>query len=173
MRHCFGVLAAALVVSSAACASSSSTAPPAATTAIVAVVPAGGATGVDPAAPVVIAFSHAMPASTQMLVSLHEGSIGGPLVAGTTAWSASRDTLTFAPAAPLAPHTTYVLHVGGGMTDAAGEPVDYGRCDELGGERATRQMMQGGMMGTDGGEMGPGWQGRDGSYGMLFTFTTA
>lgn len=65
-----------------------------------------------------------------------------------------------------------MLHVGGGMTDATGAPVDYGRCGALGGQRATPQMMQGGMMGG-GGEMGPGWQGRDGSYGMLFTFTTA
>lgn len=173
MRHRSRVLAAALALAGAGCGGSSTTAPPAATAAIVAVIPAGGSTGVDPAAPITIAFSHAMMASAQMLVTLHVGSIAGPLVAGTTSWSATRDTLTFTPAAPLAPHTTYVLHVGGGMTDATGAPVDYGRCGALGGQSATPQMMQGGMMGGQGGEMGPGWQGRDGNYGMVFTFTTA
>jgi hypothetical protein len=33
--------------------------------------------------------------------------------------------------------------------------------------------LNGGMMGgSNGGMMGPGWQSVDGTYGMIFTFTT-
>ena len=42
----------------------------------------------------------------------------------------------------LVPHSTYVLHVGGGMRS------------------------------NGGGEMGPGWQSPNGTYGMEFVFTT-
>jgi hypothetical protein len=33
--------------------------------------------------------------------------------------------------------------------------------------------MMGGMMGGMSGEMGTGWAGADGNYGMMFSFTTS
>ena len=86
-------------------------------------------------------------------------------------WSADRSKLTFMPQSPLKAQTTYTLHLGGGMMDADGDDIGYQQCVEaMGGQWATRQMM-GGMMG--GGMMGPGWENANGTYGMIFTFTTA
>lgn len=140
-------------------------------TTVASVVPAGGSTGVEPAAPITIVFSHAMSQNTQMYVALHEGGVTGPEVPGTWAWSSGYRTLTFTPESPLGSQTQYSLHVGGGITDANGEPVDFGPCQEQhGGQWATEQMMTGGGMQN---MMGPGWQHANGSYGMIFTFTTA
>ncbi len=59
------------------------------------------------------------------------------------------------------------------MRDASGRPIDYGPClSQYGGQWATSGMMDGGMMG-DGSMMGPGWRAANGTYGMVFTFTTA
>lgn len=162
----------------AACGGSS-TGPgsPSPTTSIVGVSPAGGATNVSVSTVVTLHFDHAMMPGMEQYVALHRDSLLGPLVPGTMAWSDDRMRLTFTPASPLAPHTTYVLHIGGGMTDSTGTPIDYGRCPGFGGQGVTGGMMGdpehmgGGHMG--GGEMGPGWQGHDGGYGMAFVFTTA
>jgi hypothetical protein len=60
------------------------------------------------------------------------------------------------------------------MMDASGRPADMTRWGmPMGG-----QWVQGGMMGpTHGGMswtgMGPAWMASNGSYGMVFTFTTA
>jgi len=46
----------------------------------------------------------------------------------------------------------------------------------MGGHWVTQQMLGdwgGGMMGGMGSMMGPGWQHHNGTYGMVFTFTTA
>jgi hypothetical protein len=43
----------------------------------------------------------------------------------------------------------------------------------LGGQWATVSVMTGGGMMGGGNEMGPGWQGTNGMYGMVFSFTTS
>ncbi|HVA57388.1 MAG TPA: Ig-like domain-containing protein [Gemmatimonadaceae bacterium] len=159
-----------------ACSGSSSTTTAPATnpsrTQVVAVSPVGGATGIDPAAPIVVSFSHAMRAGAQIYVSLHEGTVTGAIVSGTATWSTDSMKLTFMPSTPLKAHTTYALHMGGDMMDDRGDAVDLSTCTQFGGQAATGQMMgSGGMMG--GGEMGSGWQTPGSStYGMVFTFTT-
>lgn len=150
-------------------------------TALLSVVPQGGSTDVDRFAPVVVEFDHAMMAGMQEHAVLHEGDVTGPDVAGTWTLSTDRSTLTFTPAAPLAPSTLYTIHLGGGMTDANGDHIDFGtHGDHMGGAWATQGMMGGGMMGGGmmGGamgeaHMGDGWQHpTNGSYGMVFSFTT-
>lgn len=147
---------------------------PALTTRVVAVVPSGGATGVDPAAPVVVTFSHPMRSGMEQYAALHEGDVVGPIVPGTWTWSDDRTTLTFTPTQPLKSQTQYTLHLGGGMRATDGGFVDYGPCvSQYGGQWATQDMMGGGMMGSGGGNMmGSGWRDPNGTYGMVFTFTT-
>jgi hypothetical protein len=81
-----------ILFGAAACADGPTT--PTTTARIVALVPTGGATGVDPAAPIVITFSHAMPAGIEQYVALHQGALDGPVVPMTCGWSADRATLT-------------------------------------------------------------------------------
>jgi Bacterial Ig-like domain len=184
----FALLALAASFATAACSGSSANAPtptgPAASAQVIGVSPAGGSTGVDPNAAIVIGFSHAMPMADDMYATLHQDSLTGPLVTGTASWSADSTTLTFRPAAPLRSMTTYVLHLGGAMHDEAGNVVDLSRCGQWGGRAATSGMMGGGIgggmmgggsgAGAGNGEMGPGWQTPGAStYGMVFTFTTA
>lgn len=148
---------------------------PALTARVVSVVPSGGATGVDPNAPIVVTFSHAMRSGMEQYVALHEGNGTGPVVAGTWAWSDDRTALTFTPAQPLKSQTQYTLHLGGGMRATDGGFVDYGPCaGQYNGQWATQGMMGGGG-GMMGGEnmMGSGWRHPNGTYGMVFTFTTA
>lgn len=142
------------------------------------VVPAGGATGVDPTAPITVRFNHPMMQGMEMLVVLHEGSVTGPQVEGAAAWSTDRTQLTFTPTAPLKPSTTYVLHFSPNMKDASGNTLDWQRCaGAVGGTAANGGMFGGGMMGSGMGPgmMGAGWQPTSGAwgYGMLVTFTTA
>ena len=171
----FILLAAGTSIGLSACgASSAPTAPtgPSAAAQVVSVSPAGGAVNVSASGPIVITFSHAMRAGSEMYVSLHEGTATGAAVAGHATWSTDSTRLTFTPNAPLAAHSTYVLHLGGGMMDSGGRTADLSRCPQFGGQAATGQMMSGGMMG--GSEMGAGWQTPGtGMYGMIFTFTTA
>jgi len=145
---------------------------PALTARVVSVVPSGGATGVDPNAPLVVTFSHPMRSGMEQYTALHEGDVTGPVVAGAWVWSAERTILTFTPVQPLKAQTQYTLHLGGGMRANDGGFVDYGPCvQQEGGQWATREMMSGGMMG--GNMMGSGWRHPNGTYGMVFTFTTA
>ena len=105
---------------------------PVLTARVVSVVPSGGATGVDPNAPIVVTFSHVMQAGMQ-----------------------------------------YTVHLGGGMRATDGGFVDYGSCvGQHSGQWATRAMVGGGVMGG-GNMMGSGWRHPNGTYGMVFTFTTA
>lgn len=160
--------AAGAVALTVACAGEPTAPPP--TARIVSLVPAGGATGVDPAAPIVITFSHPMPSGMEQYVALHEGGLDGPAVPMNCAWTAEQTVLTCTPHEPLAASTGYALHIGGGMRDRLGDPLDYEGCIGLhGGQWAT-----GGIMGMGGpAGMGPGWRHANGSYGMVFTFTTA
>jgi hypothetical protein len=175
-RRSMMVTLAAAVLAVPACADDP--AAPAPTTAVVSMVPSGGATSVDPAAPIVITFSHAMRAGMEQYVALHQGGLDGPAVPMTCTWSPDATTLTCAPNEALASGTTYALHLGGGMRDAIGGELDYDQClRDHDGQWATGAMLGrgglgGGMMGGSG-MMGPGWRHGNGTYGMVFTFTTA
>ncbi|HXJ32168.1 MAG TPA: Ig-like domain-containing protein [Gemmatimonadales bacterium] len=125
-----------------------------------------------------MAFSHAMGSGMEMYASLHEGDVTGPTVPGFMTWSSDRMTLTFAPMHPLKSATAYTLHMGGGMKDADGNPLDMTAHSMMGGQWASGSMMNGGSMMGGGGpmsgqEMGPGWVGSNGMFGMVFQFTTA
>jgi hypothetical protein len=167
----------AVLIGTTAC-SRTATGPTSAATALVSVTPAGGAASVAPGAPIMIAFTHAMASGMEMYVSLHEGDVTGPAVPGIVTWSSDRTTLSFTPAAPLTAATAYTLHLGGGMKDADGNPIDLAGHGMMGGQWASASMMNGGGMMGGGGpmsgqEMGPGWKGSNGMYGMVFRFTTA
>ena len=159
----------------------SSTAPPRAPLAdlgVSSVLPTGGATGVDPAAPITIAFNHSMMPGMELLVLLHEGGVTGPAVAGTAMWSADRTLFTFTPSQTLKPNTTYVLHLSPNLKASSGQTINFASCAQLvGGEAVPGSMMNGGMMGGNAGQgtmSGPGWQAGSGmwGYGMILTFTT-
>lgn len=148
-------------------------------TELLSVLPAGGSTDVDPAASVVVEFTHAMMAGMDQYMTLHEGSIAGPLVEGTWSWNAERTRATFTQSAPLGSATTYVIHVGGGVRDAGGSMIGFeGHAPHHGGRTATSGMMndamagRGMMMEDHGDMMGEGWARPDGTWGMVFTFTT-
>ena len=167
-----------LVASLACSGAATGPASTSAVTVLVSVTPAGGATSVAPSAPIVITFSHAMGSGMEMYVSLHEGDVTGATVLGVAMWSSDRTTLTFTPTASLKSGTAYTLHVGGGMTDADGHPIDMTAHGMMGGQWASGSMMNGGGMMGGGGpmsgqEMGPGWMGSNGMYGMVFHFTTS
>jgi hypothetical protein len=163
------------------------TAPVEGETALLSVVPKGGAMGVDPNGPVVIEFSHAMMQGMEEFADVHEGEAEGPLVEGSWSWNDDFTQLTFTPAAPLKSQTQYVIHIGGGMTDQNGRHINYGTHGTgMGGQWMTQQMHQGGQHGYGGGHqggmgggmggtgMGEGWtHPTNGSYGMIFVFTTA
>ncbi len=138
------------------------------------VSPAGGAAGVAVGSPLMFRFSGAMGAGMERYVDLHMVDLSGAEVPMSSSWSADHTLLTCTPASPLAPHTTYAIHLGGGMMSAGGVAVDY----TTHGPGMGGQWIMGGMMtGTHGGMawgmMGNGWRNANGSYGMVFTFTTA
>lgn len=141
-------------------------------TTVLSVVPAGGATNVDRNGAIVVEFSHPMRMGMEQYAALHEGDVTGPVVPGAWSWSSGGQRLTFTPSVPLEPQTQYALHLGGGMLDAIGNLLNYDHCtSQHGGQWATRSMMGGSMMG--GSMMGTGWQHANGTYGMVFVFTTA
>ena len=164
---------AAIVVASgalvAACRSESSA--PLASPVVSSVTPSAGATNVAASAPIIVAFNMAMMTGMELTVALHAGTITGPQVAGTAVWSSDRRTLTFTPLQPLRPKTAYAFHLGGSMLSASGQALNHSQCQQLGAQPVTGAMMGGGGMGP--GMMGSGWQGTKGTYGMIFTFTTA
>jgi hypothetical protein len=131
-------------------------------------MPAGGATDVDPNAPIELVFSRPMQAGMEALAALHLGDVAGPVVPGAWAWSDDGTRLTFSPTDALESQTSHTLHLGGGMMDADGRALGYEHClDQHDARWATGQ-----MMGGNGGMMGPGWRHSNGTYGMTFTFTT-
>jgi hypothetical protein len=69
------------------------------------------------------------------------------------------------------------IHVGGGVRDDRGHYVNFERQGfQLGGEWCTGERLGMGPMGPMGPHAhlnDPGWQHPNGTYGMLFTFTTA
>lgn len=146
---------------------------------LISVSPQGGSANVSTTTGLTIQFDHAMPAVMQAYVTLHQGDVTGPLVPCSAAWSADSLTLTMTPTNPLQSAATYTMHMGGGMMNAQGDTVDLGRHGPgMGGHSASGSMMMGfSMMGSGGPmagqEMGSGWAGGNGTYGMVFTFTTS
>ncbi len=142
------------------------------------VLPAAATTGVDPTKPIVVTFNMSMMSGMEMLVVVHEGSVTGPQVSGSASWSADRRVLTFTPATTLKAKTTYVVHLSPSLQGTNGKTIDLAQCTKIGG-----QYVSGGMMGSAAagmmngswgpGMMGAGWKASDGTFGMLFTFTTA
>jgi hypothetical protein len=119
-------------------------------------------------------FSAAMQTSMMQYVDLHQGAIGGTVVPMTCSWSSDAVTLTCQPNQPLQPGTSYALHMGSGMTDAAGQHVDVEQHGTaMGGNPVTSDMMGGMHHGQSTSMMGGGWMDSDGHYGMEFTFTIA
>ena len=157
----------------AACSTSATA--PAARTSLISVAPTGGSTAVSPSTVVTMTFDHAMMPGMQAYADLHTGSITGPVVSCVASWSSDSTTLTLTPMTPLAHGTMYTLHMGGGMTDAAGHVIDMSQYGPMvGGMWVDSGMMTGGgMMNSGHDEMGPGWQGTNGMYGMFFGFTTS
>ena len=126
--------------------------------------------------PLAISFSHPMMAGMEFLVMVHDGSVLGPQVPGTSSWSFNHAVLTFVPAQLLKSKTTYVLHLSPNLEDASGRGIDFPRCgQQVRGQPAPGGWPMGGMMGNGSVMMGPGWQPGAGTwgYGMIFTFTTA
>jgi hypothetical protein len=148
---------------------------PSAETVLVDVVPQGGSVDVDPGATVTVTFNHSMNHAMSEYADVHEGDLTGPEVDRAWAWSDNNTRLTFAPSQPFKPATTYAIHLGGGMVDADGDHVNFGQHGPgMGGQRATANMMGGGPMGGGPAHMGEGWEyPTNGSFGMVFTFTTA
>ena len=137
-------------------------------TQLLSVSPSGGATGVAASSDVVLSFSRPMMAGMEQYLALHQDRITSPTMPMNCAWSADRMTLTCHPDQPLAPATRYAVHMGGGMMDAEGRGAGMGRYGMgRGGRWAT-----GGMMSGQTGMMGTGWACGNGSYGMVFEFTT-
>ncbi len=173
MRFLPALVVLATGAGAVACSSSTDTAGGDAP-ALLSVAPSEGATAVDPAAPVVLTFDHPMGFGMEQYVDLHLGDIDGPTVPITAIWSSDRTMLTIRPDQPLEQATTYAIHLGGDMVDRDGAELDYGSCQQLGGQRLQAgQMGPGSAHGQMGSGMGSGWRNADGSYGMVFTFTTA
>lgn len=159
-------LPAAVVLFTAGCSSSMMDSELA--TQLMSVSPPGGAIAVPPGSSIVLIFDRAMMAGMEQYVALHRGGVTGPSIPITCAWSDGQRTLTCQPGQPLTAATRYTIHLGGGMMSADGRPVGMERYGMgMGGQWAT-----GGMMGNQTGMMGSGWMHANGSYGMVFEFTT-
>jgi hypothetical protein len=154
---------------------------------LTAVSPRGADTGVATTATVTVQFDRAMPPAMAAYTTLHSGGVTGPLVPCTATWSPDSTRVMLMPDSALGAHAMYTLHLGGGMHDAMGGTVDLGTDGtSMGGRWATSAMMAGdstmgggqmggGQMGggqMGGQEMGSGWAGPNGTYGMVFSFTT-
>ena len=142
--------------------------------AFLSLVPQGGMMGVSSTTPLSFRFGGPMAPGMEQYFDLHMGGLDGPVVPMSCGWSADRTTLTCNPAAPLQPRTTYTIHMGGGITDANGRPAGYDAYGPMmGGQWLTGGMMTASHGGMGWGMMGANWRHANGSYGMVFTFTTA
>ncbi|MDX2060078.1 MAG: Ig-like domain-containing protein [Gemmatimonadales bacterium] len=136
---------------------------------LLSVSPRGGAVGVSATPDIVLAFSRSMMPGMEQFVALHQGGVTGPRMSIRCSWSDHQMTMTCRPDAALTPGTHYTIHVGGGMMDADGRPAGMDRHGmEMGGQWVGTE-----MMGGQGDMMGAGWGNANGSYGMVFGFTTS
>lgn len=97
-------------------------------------LPASATTDVDPTKSVTITFSHPIMTGMEMLVVLHEGTVTGPQVAGTSRWSANRTVLTFTPSATLKAKRNFILHLSPSLRSANGQMIDMAACTTIGGQ---------------------------------------
>ena len=137
-------------------------------TELLSVSPRSGTVGVSTTPDIMLTFNRPMMPGMEQYLALHHGGVSGPTMPMSCNWSDALRTLSCRPSQPLVSGTPYTIHMGGGMMDADGDPIDmepYGM--EMGGQWAT-----GGMMGTQTGMMSGGWRNANGSYGMVFGFTT-
>lgn len=173
-------LPALFLLTLAACSSDGPSAPeeaPAESGAmLVDVSPTGGSTRVGLDGAVTLEFDHAMEPGMSSYADVHEGDLAGPEVSGAWGWLDGHAVLRFTPSGGFERATRYVVHVGGGMTDADGRMVDLeSHGEEMGGEWATDPMMGGETGGhmDPADHMGGAWEHpSNGSHGMVFTFTT-
>ncbi len=120
------------------------------------VVPQGGSTHVSRTDPIVVRFDHPMQEHMSQYADLHEGNVDGPVLDGMWGWSDGHMTLTFTPAEPLKPSTMYTIHLGGGMMDHEGDPVNFDHHGpQMGGHWVGEEMFDAGMMGGGPGARGP------------------
>jgi len=147
--------------------------PSASSTVLASVMPSGNAVAVPTSTTIVMRFNHGMAAGMEKNTDLHEGDTGGPVVPWSCAWSSDRATLTCQPATPLKPQTRYTIHMGDGMMDSDDHPVGMDPGLMMGGQWLMPGMMGGMHAGEPMPMMGTGWVGSNGSYGMVFSFTTA
>jgi hypothetical protein len=151
-------------------ASSTSTA---SSTMLAAVVPSGNSVAVPTGTTVVMRFNHAMASGMESYLDLHEGDTSGPTTPMSCGWSSDRTVLTCQPDSPLKAQTRYVIHMGDGMMDADDHLVNMDQGLAMGGQWLMAGMMGGLHAGSPMGMMGSGWRGSNGSYGMVFPFTTS
>ncbi len=158
-----------IAASLAACSTTAPTAIAPSEPMIAAVSPAAGAVAASRAGAVSVSFRHPMGRtdlgtmgagslahSMEMVISLHQGAVTTPAIAGTAAWSADRSVLTFTPAAPLAPATNYVIFLGGRMTTADGRILTESECMAASGMMGSGGTMGSGMMSGGAGGKGAG-----------------
>lgn len=139
-----------------------------AATQLLSVSPRGGTASVAVSADIVLTFNQPMMPGMEQYLALHQGTAAGPTISMSCNWSDGQKTLTCRPGQPLTAATRYTVHLGGGMMNANGQRVGMDRYGMgMGGQWAT-----GGMMGSQTGMMGTGWMHANGSYGMVFEFTT-
>jgi len=119
-------------------------------------------------------FSGPMAAGMEQYMDLHVGAgVAGSTVPMNCVWSTDLTRLTCTPGSPLQPHSEYTIHVGAGMMDADGHPMDMGPDGQaMGGSWIPSGGMMGGMHdGQPMGMMGAGWT-SGGTIGMEFVFAT-
>jgi hypothetical protein len=137
------------------------------------VTPQGGAMGVSGSTSMVFRFGAAMGSGMEQYIDLHMGDLAGPAMPMNCAWSPDRTILTCTPKGPLSPHSNYALHLGGGMMTQAGRTLDCAQYGPMmGGQWVMGGMMEGLHAGIAWGMMGANWRNANGSYGMVFSFTT-
>jgi len=141
---------------------------------LLSVAPAGGAFGLPVVTAITLRWNVPMAAGQEHFVDLHVGGLGGPLVPLVCLWSANRTLLTCRPTATLQAGTPYTVHVGGGMVDEKGQPIDMERYGMgFGGRWVVGGMTTGLHAGSPWGLTGEGGRRASESIGMAFNFTTA
>ena len=144
---------------------------PAVGTVLESVTPAAGSTAVDPSAPITIRFSGPMAAGMEQYLDMHQGDVSGPIVPMNCTFSTDRTTVTCVHGQPLQSGATYTIHMGLGMMDGQGQPVEVEPEGLAMGGTLVRGQMMGGMHGGQPmGMMGQRWQDAEGDLGMAFTF---
>ncbi len=95
---------------------------------VIATVPADGAAGVSPTAPLTVTFSEAMDITTITAANITlKVTSSGAAVPGTVSYAAATRIATFTPNSPLAQSTGYTLTVSGAVKDTGGNQMGTAR----------------------------------------------